>query len=149
MMEKRINLHELEPDALTAMLGMEKYIRATKLPALLKELIKIRASQINGCAYCIDMHTEEALKLGENQRRIFALSAWKESPLFTEEERAVLQVTEEVTLISKNALSDETYHKVLKFYNENELAQIIMQVIIINSWNRIAISTNEIYVPKS
>lgn len=108
-------------------------------------MIKIRASQINGCAYCIDMHTQEALKIGETQRRIFALSAWKESPLFAEEEKAVLQLTEEVTLISEDGVSDETYNKVLKFYGENALAQIIMQVIIINSWNRIAVSTRQIF----
>jgi alkylhydroperoxidase family enzyme len=95
------------------------------------------------------MHTQEALKLGENQRRIFALSAWKESPLFSEEERAVLQLTEEVTLISKDALSDEAYNNVLKYYGENELAQIIMQVVIINMWNRTAVSTNQIFEPAS
>jgi len=148
-MEKRINIKTLEPGAYKAMSGLESYIRHSKLPAKLRELIKIRASQINGCAYCIDMHTQEALKLGEDQRRIFALSAWRESPLFTEEERAVLQLTEEVTLISKHALSDETYDKVLKFYGENELAQIIMQVIIINSWNRFTVSTNQIFEPAS
>jgi AhpD family alkylhydroperoxidase len=148
-MEKRINIKTVEPDAYKAMGGMESYIRHSKLPGLLREMIKIRASQINGCAYCIDMHTREALKLGETQRRIFALSAWEESPLFTEEERAVLQLTEEVTLISKHGLSKETYDKVLKFYGENELAQIIMQVIIINSWNRIAVSCNEIFEPAS
>jgi len=148
-MDKRINIKELEPNAYKAMSGLEQYTRSSKLPPLLREMIKIRASQINGCAYCIDMHTQEALKLGENQRRIFALSAWKESPLFTEEERAVLQLTEEVTLISKDALSDETYNKVLKFYGENELAQILMQVIIINMWNRMAVSTNQIFEPAS
>lgn len=148
-MEKRINIKTLEPDAYKAMSGLESYIRHSKLPAKLRELIKIRASQINGCAYCIDMHTQEALKLGEAQRRIFALSAWRESPLFTEEERAVLQLTEEVTLISKHGLSDETYDKALKFYGENELAQIIMQVIIINSWNRFTVSTNQIFEPAS
>jgi AhpD family alkylhydroperoxidase len=148
-MDKRINIKELEPNAYKAMSGLEQYIRSSKLPPLLREMIKIRASQINGCAYCIDMHTQEALKLGENQRRIFALSAWKESPLFTEEERAVLQLTEEVTLISKDALSNETYNRVLKFYGENELAQILMQVIIINMWNRMAVSTNQIFEPAS
>lgn len=148
-MNKRINIKDLEPNAYKAMSGLEQYIRSSKLPPLLREMIKIRASQINGCAYCIDMHTREALMLGENQRRIFALSAWKESPLFTEEERAVLQLTEEVTLISKDALSDETYNKVLKFYGENELAQIIMQVIIINMWNRMAVSTNQVFEPAS
>lgn len=138
-------IKDIEPNAYKAMLGMEQYIRNSQLPPLLLEMIKIRASQINGCAYCIDMHTQEALKIGETQRRIFALSAWKESPLFTEEERAVLQLTEEVTLISEDGVSDETYNKVLKFYGENALAQIIMQVIIINSWNRIAVSTRQIF----
>ena len=148
-MEKRIDIKAVEPDAYKGMLVLEHYIRGSKLPALLRELIKIRASQLNGCAYCIDMHTEEALKLGEKQRRIFALSAWKESPLFSEEERVVLQLTDEVTLISKDGLSNETYNNVLKFYDENELALIIMQVVIINSWNRIAISTNMIFEPAS
>ena len=142
---ERISIKDIEPNAYKAMLGMEQYIRNSQLLPLLREMIKIRASQINGCAYCIDMHTQEALKIGENQRRIFALSAWKESPLFTEEERAVLQLTEEVTLISEDGVSDKTYYKVLKFYGENGLAQIIMQVIIINSWNRIAVSTRQIF----
>ncbi|WP_152270079.1 carboxymuconolactone decarboxylase family protein [Agriterribacter humi] len=142
---KRINITQTEPNAYKGMLTLEQYIRNSAIPHLLRELIKIRASQINGCAYCIDMHTQEALKIGETQRRIFALSAWKESPLFTEEERAVLQLTEEVTLIAKDGVSDETYNKVLGFYGENVLAQIIMQIIIINSWNRIAVSTHQIF----
>lgn len=141
----RISIKDLEPAAFKAMLGLEQYIRDTHIDRLLLEMIKIRASQINGCAYCIDMHTQEALKIGETQRRIFAVSAWKESPLFTEEERAVLQLTEEITLISKEAVSDETYDKVLKFYGENGLARIIMQVIIINSWNRIAVATKQVF----
>lgn len=91
------------------------------------------------------MYTQEALKIGENQRRIFALSAWKESPLFSEEERAALQITEEVTLISDEGVRDETYTNALKFFGENGLAQIIMQVIIINSWNRIAVSARQIF----
>ncbi len=148
-MDTRIDIKTLEPGAYKGMMVLEQYIRSTNLPPLLREMIKIRASQINGCAYCIDMHTQEALKIGEAQRRIFALSAWKESPLFTKEERAVLQLTEEVTLIAEQGLSDETYHEALKFYNENELAQIIMQIVIINSWNRIAISTHEIFEPGS
>jgi AhpD family alkylhydroperoxidase len=117
MMEKRIDINKLEPGAYKGMIGLEQYIRNTKLQPLLREMIKIRASQINGCAYCIDMHTQEALKLGEKQRRIFALSAWKESPLFTEEERAVLQLTEEVTMISKHGVGNETYNNVLKFFS--------------------------------
>jgi AhpD family alkylhydroperoxidase len=144
-MTKRIAIKEIEPEAYKAMLGMEHYTSNSKLPKQLRELIKIRASQINNCAYCIDMHTEEALKIGETQRRIFAISAWKESHLFSEAERAVLQLTEEVTLIAKDGVKDETYEKVLSFYDKNDLAQIIMQVIVINSWNRIAVSTKMIY----
>ncbi|MEO5648690.1 MAG: carboxymuconolactone decarboxylase family protein [Ginsengibacter sp.] len=144
-MTKRISITDMEPEAYKAMIGMEQYIRSTALAPLLRELIKIRASQINGCAYCIDMHTQEALKIGETPRRIFALSAWRESPLFTEEEKAVLKLTEEVTEMPRDGLSDETYDAVLKFYGENGLAQIIMQVIIINSWNRIAVSTHQIF----
>jgi AhpD family alkylhydroperoxidase len=141
----RISIKDLEPGAYKAMLGLEQYIRNSPISPLLLEMIKIRASQINGCAYCIDMHTQEALQIGETQRRIFALSAWKESPLFTEEERIVLQLTEEVTLISKDGVSNDTYDKVIKAYGENGLAQLIMQVIIINSWNRIAVSTRQIF----
>ncbi|MCO5948583.1 carboxymuconolactone decarboxylase family protein [Mucilaginibacter flavidus] len=141
----RISIKDLEPNAYKAMLGLEQYIRNSQISPMLLELIKIRASQINCCAYCIDMHTQEALKIGETQRRIFALSAWKESPLFTEDEREVLQLTEEITLISKDGVSNETYDKVIKAYGENGLAQIIMQVIIINSWNRIAVSTKQIF----
>jgi len=144
---QRKSIKDIEPNAYKGMLGMEQYIKNSQLPALLREMIKIRASQINRCAYCIDMHTQEALKIGETQRRIFALSAWQESPLFTAEERAVLQLTEEITLISEDGVSDETYDKVLKLYGENALAQIIMQVIIINSWNRIAVSGKQIFEP--
>ena len=147
-MKKRINVYSLEPNAYKALRGVEDYTKTSQLPVTLRELIKIRASQINGCAYCIDMHTEEAIKIGETPRRIFALSAWKESPLFSEEERAVLQLTEEVTMISNNGVSDATYDTVLKFFSENQLAQILMQIVVINSWNRIAIATNQVYEPK-
>ena len=145
MMKERLNYAKVSPDALKAMREIEKYVTSSGLERPLYELVKTRASQINGCAYCIDMHSQEALKLGETQRRIFALSAWKESPLFTEKEKAVLQLTEEVTLISNDGLSDEAYDKVLELFGENVLAQIIMQVIIINSWNRIAVSTHQVF----
>ena len=145
MMQKRINIQKTEPKGFSAMLGMETYIRSTSLPPLLLELIKVRASDLNGCAYCIDMHTQEALKKGESTRRLFAVAAWKESPLFTEAERAVLQLTDEVTVISNGGVTDQTYDEVMRHFGENGTAQIIMQIIIINSWNRIAISTNQIF----
>lgn len=145
---KRINLKELERNTYKAMVNMESYVKNSHLDPLLRELIKIRASQINGCAYCIDMHTREALSLGETNRRIFAVSAWKESPLFSDAERAALQMTEEVTLISQDGVSDETYQNVLKLFGERSLAQIIMQIIMINSWNRVAVSTHQIFEPE-
>lgn len=141
-MENRINISDIEPGAYQAMLGLEKYIESVILDPGLKELIKIRASQINGCAYCIQMHAEQARKSGETENRIYALSAWKESPLFNELERAVLGVTEEVTLISENGLSKSTYANALSLLGENGLAQCIMQVVTINAWNRIAVATS-------
>ena len=99
-MKKRIIIKQLEPNAYKAMMGMEEYLNSTDLSKNLRELIKIRASQINGCAYCLDMHTKDAIDNGENQRRIFVLNAWKESDLFDSKERVVLKMTEEITLIS-------------------------------------------------
>lgn len=139
-MSKRINIYNLEPEAYKALREFEKYLAASKLNPLLKELIKIRASQINGCAYCINMHTRDARKLGETEQRIYALSAWWDTPYFTEEEQAVLALTEEVTRIS-NRVSDETYNRAAKVLDEHALAQVIMAIIAINSWNRISITT--------
>jgi AhpD family alkylhydroperoxidase len=146
-MSNRIFIKALEPEAYKALLALENYTRTIRVDPKLKELIKIRASQINGCAYCIDMHTEEALALGESPRRIFAVSAWKESHLFSPEERVVMQLTDEITLISAHGVSDETYDGVVSAFGERITAQIIMQIIMINSWNRIAVSTQMIYKP--
>lgn len=145
---KRISIGEKAPAAYQAMLGLEKYIRSSGLDRQLCELIKIRASQLNGCAYCIDMHTEEALTLGESPRRLFALAAWDESPLFTEKERIALQLTEEVTFIGEGGVDDSTYNDALNAFGEENLAHIIMQIVIINSWNRIAVSGKQIYKGK-
>lgn len=140
-MQNRININSAEPNALKAMMGLEAYLSQISISKSLKEFIKIRASQINGCAYCIDMHTKDALKNGETNQRIFLLTAWWETDtVFTEEEKIVLAITEEVTLIHKNGLTDETYEQALKFFTENQIAQIVMAVIVINAWNRIAIS---------
>lgn len=144
-MTKRISIKDVEPEAYKAILVLENYVKTIQLNPRLTELIKIRASQINGCAYCIDMHTEHAIKIGESERRIFALSVWKESHLFTDEERAVLQLTEEVTSISIHGVTDDTYNRVVNYYSEKITAQIIIQIVLINSWNRIAVSTKMIY----
>src|SRR5690554_5349353 len=142
-MQKRINITTIDPQAYKAILGLETYLAGTDFPKTLKELITIRASKINSCAYCIDMHTKDALKNGETNQRIFLLSAWKEAKyLFTEEEQTVLIMTEEITLIHKNGLSDETYQKATEFFTEEQIAQIIMAIVTINAWNRIAVSTH-------
>ncbi|MEO6902952.1 MAG: carboxymuconolactone decarboxylase family protein [Bacteroidia bacterium] len=145
MSTNRVSIKDLEPEAYTAMLAMEEYSKTSTIHPKLKELIKIRASQINGCAYCIDMHTEDAIKLGESARRIFALSAWHESHLFSEKERVILNLTEEVTKISEKGVTDEAYNKAVNLFEEKIVAQIIMQIIIINAWNRIAIASKLVY----
>ncbi|MEO5777033.1 MAG: carboxymuconolactone decarboxylase family protein [Flavobacterium sp.] len=140
-MSTRVNLLQTQPEALKAMMGLEKYIASTALDPIHKELIKIRASQINGCAYCIDMHTKDAKKLGLTEQRIYLLNAWKEvKNLYTEEEKAILAMTEEITLI-QNHLSDATYNKAIQLFDENYVSEIMMMIITINAWNRIAIST--------
>ncbi len=144
-MSNRISIKDIEPDAYKAMMALENYSSNAEISNSLKELIKIRASQINRCAFCIDMHTEDAIKLGETARRIFALSAWTESHLFTNEERAALQLTEELTMLGNHGVCDDTYQKSIEVFGEKITAQIIMQIVVINAWNRIAIPTKMIY----
>ncbi|GAO44930.1 carboxymuconolactone decarboxylase family protein [Flavihumibacter petaseus] len=139
-MQTRINLQQLEPDAYKAMYGLEKYLSKAGLDSGIKHLVKIRASQINGCAFCIDMHTREARATGETEQRIYLLNAWRETDLFTPKEKALLALTESVTHIS-NHVSDDVFATAASFCEPNELAQWIMAIISINSWNRIAIST--------
>lgn len=140
-MKKRIVIADLEPKAYKAMIGLEGYLANTSIVGILADIVKIRASQINGCAYCIEMHCDEALKHGETQKRLFAISAWHESPLFTDKERAALAMTDEVTMISENGLTDEVYNEANIYFSENEIAQLIMLIGTINVWNRIAISS--------
>jgi AhpD family alkylhydroperoxidase len=141
-MSKRIVIKELQPKAYEAMFALEKYLSQSKIEPALKELIKIRVSQINGCAYCIDQHTKDARKQGETEQRIYGLNAWRETPFYNETERAVLALAEEITHISVHGVSDETYNNALKQLGEETLAQAIMAIITINAWNRIGISTH-------
>lgn len=140
MMEQRLNYAEVSPDALKAMLGLEKHVHASGLERPLYELVKTRASQINGCAYCLDMHTKDARKAGETEQRLYALSAWRETPFYTERERAALEWTEALTVISENEVSDSLYDSVRKHFNEKEMVALTMAIIAINGWNRLAIS---------
>jgi AhpD family alkylhydroperoxidase len=140
IMSSRIVIRDLEPAAMKVMLELEKYLAGTQISPLHQEMIRIRASQINGCAYCIDMHTHDARKAGETERRIYALNAWRETPFFTNEEKAILALTEAVTLIA-NGVPDDIYNQAIQVLGEQKTAQVIMAAIIINAWNRIGIST--------
>ncbi|HSF54952.1 MAG TPA: carboxymuconolactone decarboxylase family protein [Algoriphagus sp.] len=143
-MEKRIKINSVQPQAYKAMYALEGYLAKAEISLTLKELIKIRASQINNCAFCIDMHTKDALKFGETSQRIFLVSAWREAAkFFSEEEQIVLAMTEEITLIHQSGLSTETYRKATEKFSEVQIAQIIMVIVTINAWNRIAVSTHQ------
>ena len=123
-----------------ALLQLQKEVEASGLEHSLIELIKIRASQINGCAYCLDMHTKDARAMGETEQRIYTLNAWRETPFFTERERAALAWTEAVTCVGDTHVPDEVYEATQKQFDEGELVALTFAVIAINSWNRLAIS---------
>lgn len=135
----------IDKAAVGAMMGVQNYVDHTPLKQSYKELMKIRASQINGCAYCIEMHTEHARKLGETESRIYALSAWRESPLFSDEERALLAMTEEITFISRKGLSEKTYKQLQQFFDKETITYALMQLAIINAWNRIAVASHTVH----
>lgn len=140
-MEQRLNMQQALPETYRAMLHLSMSVKHSKITAIQGELIKIRASQINGCAFCLNMHTKDARKLGETEQRIYTLPAWRETKFFSEEDQAVLALTEEVTLIS-NHVSDAVYNNAVKVLGEDGTAEVIMAAVVINAWNRIAISTN-------
>ncbi|MET3038469.1 carboxymuconolactone decarboxylase family protein [Chryseobacterium sp. NRRL B-14859] len=142
-MSARLNIATADAAAYKAMLGLEGYLQTISLNPIQKELIKIRASQINKCAFCLDMHTKDALKYGENPQRIFILNGWREAEeFFTEEEQVLLAMTEEITLISHEGLTEETYQKAKTVFDDHQIAQIIIAIVTINAWNRIAVSTH-------
>jgi AhpD family alkylhydroperoxidase len=140
-MKVRFNYNSASPGALQVMMKLEGFIKTSGLDAKLYEFIKIRAAQINGCAFCIDMHTRDARKMGETEQRIYLLSAWREAPFYSDKERVVLELTEAVTLISKQGVPQELYERVRAHVDEEEYVAIIMAINTINAWNRIAIST--------
>ena len=139
-MEARLNYSKTYPAAIKGLLEIEKYVANSGLELTLYELVKTRASQINGCAYCLDMHTKDARKAGETEQRLYGLSAWRESPFYTQRERAALAWTEALTLISENEVSDSLYEATGKHFNEKELITLTMAIVAINGWNRLAIS---------
>ncbi len=139
-MVPRLNYSKVAPDGVEGISQLEKYIHSGELEDSLIELVKLRASQINGCAFCIDMHTKDARSHGESEQRLYGISAWHEAPFYTERERAALAWTEAVTLISLDHVPDELYDEVRQHFTEKELVDLTLAVIAINSWNRLAIS---------
>lgn len=140
---KKINFFNVIPNAMKTLLAMEKYLaEETNIDKTTAELIKIRASQINGCAYCLNMHTIDALKLGETKQRIFLLNAWQDTNLFTEKEKVVLELTERLTLVSDHLIDDDLYLRLSKFYNDVDFANLVLFISQINTWNRINIAVN-------
>jgi len=138
-MKSRLSIKTVEPRIYQAMAAADKQVKEFDIEPKLKELIKVRVSQINGCGYCIDYHTQDSLKLGETPQRLFALSAWWETPFFSEQEQAALKLAEEVTLINQQGVTDATYQKAMEHLGEQQLAQVVFIAITINGWNRIAI----------
>lgn len=139
-MTPRIDYTTVAPEAVRALYGVEKYLRQCGLEHSLLELIKIRCSQINGCAYCLDMHTKDARAAGETEQRIYTLSAWHETPFFTEREQAALAWAERITLVASGGVPQELFDKTREQFSEKELADLTWAVVAINAWNRIALS---------
>jgi AhpD family alkylhydroperoxidase len=139
-MEQRIDYRQAAPGALGAMFGLERYVRESGLEHSLLELVKLRASQVNGCAYCVDMHTKDARAAGESEQRLYAVSVWREAPFFSGRERAALAWTEALTLVSEKGVPDDLYTEVREHFSERELVDLTLAVVAINGWNRLAIS---------
>lgn len=139
-MQSRLSYEKAAPGALRAMLSLEKYVQESGLERSLLELVKTRASQINGCAYCIDMHTKDARAAGETEQRLYALNAWRETPFYTDRERAALAWTEAVTLVHNGHVPDEVFQQAREQFTDNELVNLTTAVVAINGWNRLAIA---------
>lgn len=139
-MQSRLSYEKAAPGALRAMLSLEKYVQESGLERSLLELVKTRASQINGCAYCIDMHTKDARAAGETEQRLYALNAWRETPFYTDRERAALAWTEAVTLVHNGHVPDEVFQQAQEQFTDNELVNLTTAVVAINGWNRLAIA---------
>jgi AhpD family alkylhydroperoxidase len=144
-MTQRMNPYAVAPEGLAALVGVEKYLEKSGLDHRLVLLVKIRASQINGCAYCLHMHTEEARKLGESETRIYLLDAWRESELYSARERAALSWTEALTNIRDTHAPDEVFEEAQRHFSEKELADLSIAIAMINAWNRLSIGSRAVH----
>ena len=139
-MQSRMEYPKVAPGVSQAMSQLERQVRESGLEAPLLDLVKTRASQINGCAFCLDMHTKDARAHGESEQRLYALSAWRETPFYTDRERAALAWTEAVTLVSETHVPDDVYEQAREQFSEEDLANLTLAIVAINGWNRFAIS---------
>ena len=140
MRAHRLNAYQVAPDAMKALVAVETYLHQTALGSQLIELVKMRASQINGCAYCLDSHSKQLRKGGETEQRIYLLNAWRESPLYSPRERAALAWTDALTLIAETQAPDDAYEEVRQHFDEKEIVDLTTLIGMINLWNRLAIS---------
>jgi AhpD family alkylhydroperoxidase len=139
-MEPRLNYYKANPDAMKALVGLEQQIAKSGLEKPLVELVRLRASQINGCAYCVDLHSSDARKAGETERRLSAVVVWHETPFFSDRERAALEWTEALTLVAQTQVPDEVWERVRPHFTPEELVDLTLLVSTINAWNRFSIS---------
>ncbi len=139
-MQPRLSYSKIAPGGYRAMSALEEYVRSSGLEPLLLELVRLRASQINGCAYCIDMHTKDARGAGESEQRLYLLSAWRESPFYSDRERAALEWTEAVTLVSETHVPDDVYERARTQFQPEELVNLTLAIAAINTWNRMSIA---------
>ena len=139
-MSQRMSVAEVVPEGFHAVLQLEQYVRKAVDPKVL-ELVKLRASMLNGCAFCVDMHSQDALANGESSRRLFAVAAWREAPFFTARERAALALTDEVTRLGEAGVTDQTWEEARKVWSEEEIAHLLLAIATINVWNRLAVAT--------
>ena len=148
-MQARLDAHKAAPAAYQALSALESYVRKSGIDPGLYELIKLRASQINGCAYCLHMHSRDARARGESEDRLHVLAAWRESPLYSERERAVLAWTKALTLISETHAPDDVYENLRRHYSETEIVNLSVAVAMINTWNRLAIGFRMVHPVES
>lgn len=151
-MQARFDVHKVSPEALKAMLALGTYVQSSGLEESLLYLVELRASQINGCAYCIDMHSKDARALGDTEQRLYALNAWQETPFFSDRERAALAWTEAVTQLHEGHVPDSVYEEAKKQFSEQELVNLTLAVIAINGWNRLNVAFRTVpgaYQPKA
>ena len=151
-MNARINLMNVNQGIIHAMLGLEQQVSKSGLDSKLLDLVRMRASQINGCAYCLDMHSKDARAAGETEQRLYGLNAWRETPYYSARERAALEWTEALTLVTEGHVQDEVYERVRQEFSEDELAHLSLAIVAINGWNRLNVAARTVpgdYVPSS